>query len=528
MNRHIRNIVTGVVTGGTILGTAFASSMLRPVADPLTTDSARTNTLPILEQVAVGDALTPLESGEAYVGAAKISLEPRPGDYNGTWVTDRDACLPQDEILADPLAQMPHIADYEHTPWIENNNCIYMGGYGIGPSNPVTTWDQEYGLWVRSTVVTDANGDTLAFTLLDAEGYFSAYNRLCGPLEPRCGSQQIADDLAAELGLPSSDGIMIGSTHSHTSLDLIGGWGGVPEWYMDQVVDSIKDSIRTAYATRVPATLEAGEVLAREFNGQRRSGYHSAEDATLNYLRGIDRNGAVIATVGTYAAHPVNADEGGGVGHGDFPPIFSAAAEAEFGGVATVMQAGLGNISPRTGMLNQGTGLAARLPDVGDGTRIANPDIRVKRQYWDQPVTNGPLGALGGGGFFDRPFAGPAVVDVGRQTVNRCRSASPVSAHVSVTAAKIGNVVVTAAPGEVFSNFTNTLEERSTVTTLALAQTNDALGYMPQEFEARPESSQGAGFVDDSFFFEYEDAYSIDRCFGDMAMETTLGLLGSL
>jgi hypothetical protein len=28
--------------------------------------------------------------------------------------------------------------------------------------------------------------------------------------------------------------------------------------------------------------------------------------------------------------------------------------------------------------------------------------------------------------------------------------------------------------------------------------------------------------------FEYEDAYSIDRCFGDKALETTIRLLGEL
>lgn len=523
MNKHLRRALGGLVTGLTIGGTVWAGVGIAPVDDMI--DPTLTAGLPTMQTGP--NIASALPSDAIQVGASKISLKPRPADFGGVWETDRDACLSQVPNDFDPQRNIDNLGD-TRLPWAENPKCIYMGGYGIGPSNPVTSWDDEYGLWVRTTVFTDANDDTVSLTIIDAEGYFADYNTMCGELVPRCGSQEIADDVKAELGLPSSDGIIIGSTHSHTSLDLIGGWGGVPGWYMDQVATAIKDSIKQAYQSRVPVRLETGEVFAREFNAQRRDGYHSAEDPSLNWVRAIDANDNVVATVAAYASHPVSADEGSGVGNGDFPPIFSKAAETEFGGVAMIMQNGLGNISPRGGLPGQGVGLAARLPDLGAGTPVNATDIKVKRVFWDQPATNGPLGVLGSFGFFDRPFSGPAVVDVGRQTVNRCRSASPVGVRVSVTAAKIGGLWITAAPGEVFSNFTNTLEEKAPINMLALAQANDALGYMPQSFEGRPESSQGAGFVDSSFYFEYEDAYAIDKCFGDMALENTLAALGSL
>jgi len=530
VNRHIRNLVAGVVTGGTILGTAFASSMLRPIADPNTPDRASGNTLPILEQVETGDALTPLEAGEAYVGAAKISLEPRPQDYPGAiWETDPAKCTQQAAVQNED--QRAHIADWR-TPWIENTNCIYMGGYGLGPSNPIVTWDQQYGLWVRSTVITDAQGDSLVLTLLDAEGYFGDYNRLCGPLEPRCGAFKIAEDLGAELGI-SPNGFIIASTHSHTALDLIGGWGAVPSWYMDQVSQSIKDSIRQAFADRAPARIEGGESLARGFNGERRATYHSAQDPTVNWLRAIGRDNATIATVATYATHPVNYDEGLGRGHADWP--VSAAYQAESnqdGGVASFFQAGLGNMTGGGSWEPKGKNIANVIPAPGGGTEVGNPDVRVAREFWNQPVTNGPLGALGGGGFFDKPFAGsadgnPAVINVGKSSAKPCRSASPLAARVNVVAAKIGPIVITSAPGEIFANYSNTIEERSSLTALAIGQANDALGYMPQSFETDHAARQGLGFAG-AGFFEYEDAYSIDACFGDMALETTLRLLGTL
>jgi hypothetical protein len=88
-------------------------------------------------------------------------------------------------------------------------------------------------------------------------------------------------------------------------------------------------------------------------------------------------------------------------------------------------------------------------------------------------------------------------------------------------------VLITGAPGEIFSNYSNTVEEKNPDgVTLSLALVNDGLGYIMQSFETDHVGRQVVGFVGE--VAEYEDAYSIDACFGDMALETTLGLLGEL
>ena len=54
---------------------------------------------------------------------------------------------------------------------------------------------------------------------------------------------------------------------------------------------------------------------------------------------------------------------------------------------------------------------------------------------------------------------------------------------------------------------------------------------MPQSFELNQAGQQGLGFVGELqgyFFVNYEDAYAIDKCFGDMALETSIGLLNQL
>jgi hypothetical protein len=212
-------------------------------------------------------------------------------------------------------------------------------------------------------------------------------------------------------------------------------------------------------------------------------------------------------------------------------------------------------------MGGNGAGLASLIPNVGDGIDVTNTEVKYGRAIWAHPATNAPLTALGLPGFFDREFlAAPAKVSVADGCINypcgeppvppqdqddveetaeflgqnaSCDSASPSSVQMNVQALRIGNQLsLTAAPGEVFSNYTNTVKDRSdSVVTLPVGQANDALGYMPQSFEmaTNPASNQGAGFgVSGPGHIEYEDAYAVDRCLGDMALEQTLALLGQL
>jgi hypothetical protein len=62
---------------------------------------------------------------------------------------------------------------------------------------------------------------------------------------------------------------------------------------------------------------------------------------------------------------------------------------------------------------------------------------------------------------------------------------------------------------------------------MPLAQINDGLGYIMQSFETDHAARQVLGFAGGGVF-EYEDAYSIDACFGDMVLETTIGQLAGL
>jgi hypothetical protein len=157
-----------------------------------------------------------------------------------------------------------------------------MGGFGLGPMNPVSSWNEEHGFWARAVALRDGEGDDLVLVVLDGEGYFWDYGSKCDD----CGIKQLTAQLAAEsdLGL-EPENIVVAATHAHSAPDFIGGWGFVPDWYMKQVADTIKATVREAVTSMRPAVLEYGEATAPPFNSERRDAYRSAEEQQLGWLR---------------------------------------------------------------------------------------------------------------------------------------------------------------------------------------------------------------------------------------------------
>ena len=558
-----KRIVAAFFAGAVMVTSAWAGASLLPVADG-GRDAPSGVTAPVEGAAPPAESTAPsaesaagepinlpdpasLPQGQVLAGAARTSIEPRPEDYGGTWETRRSRCARLDTdglqgVFEDPVEAGDHLAA-AGSPWHENPNCIYMGGGGIGPMNPVERWDEDHGLWVRAVALRDREGHDLVMAVIDGEGWFWDYANKCDD----CGIKQLTEQLGAdeELGL-DPENIIIASTHSHAAPDFIGGWGFVPDWYMKQVADTIRGTVRAAVASMRPAVLEYGEKLARPYNNERRSTYRSAEEQHLAWLRAYvpavepgkpskkspGSPATTIATIGAYAAHPTAFGTNGGEAHPDWPGLFEANLEERFGGVGLHFMTGLGNMS-NSGLGNpqRNRDMASLIAGVGQGDPIEAPDIKTARTTWQHPVTNAPLTALGVPGFFDRKFAGPAEVRTGKDpNKGQCVSAAPHSAEVPTSAARIGSeFAVTASPGEIFSNLSNTLKEKSGAqVTMPLGQANDALGYMPQNFELNVAGQQGPGFVDQLKgvgVINYEDAYAIDKCFGDRALETAITLL---
>jgi hypothetical protein len=159
------------------------------------------------------------------VGASKVSMYPRPEDYGGTWEHDPARCQMMDHdiltrLAADTQPTIDHVAT-ARSPWPENPNCIYKGGFGIGPANPGVEFEKDPGLWVRSIAIGDGT-DTLVLTVIDAEGYLWDYSSKCARWcegagrGPRRGARHRPDRLRDR------------GDHSHAGSDLIGGRASCP------------------------------------------------------------------------------------------------------------------------------------------------------------------------------------------------------------------------------------------------------------------------------------------------------------
>ena len=539
-------MLVGLLTGALMVSAAWAGVAFTPLPVPSGPATGVVDGATAGLTDATGATSNPLSqlnlhAGQLLVGAAKASTAPRPKDMakrfpGARWETDMTKChtlepawfadLPTSAVMA-----MDGIANPGST-WPENPNCIYQGGFGIGPMNPVKAFDKTLGLWVRSLAISDGK-QTIILSVVDGEGWLWDYRSKCTD----CGAKQIAQTLAADPALKArhvtAASHILHATHSHASPDFIGGWGFVPNWYMAQVTDTIKATAKAAVMSMQPATLEAGEIEAREYNNERRDTYRAAEEQQLTWLRAVSsaRGHKVIATLGTYAAHPTSMGNNGEVAHPDWPGLFEKTLETRFGGIGLHIMSGLGNMS-NNGGVQIGKKLADLLPPVGRGRPVHNTTIRLAQKTVSGAITNVPLGTLGEAGLFDRKFQPlPAVVNTGENPNAPCISASPDSVELPYSAARIGDdLIFTASPGEVFSNWTNTIKEKNAGRIVfPMAQSNDALGYMPQSFEINPVGQQGLGFVAGGYVFvNYEDSYAVDRCTGDLLLEETLKLLGDV
>jgi hypothetical protein len=522
--RTARTLIVALLTGALTVSVAWAGIGLAPVTDAV--DELGDQVTGLVEDAeSESAAVAALTPGQFVVGAAKVSIEPKPAAYGGTW--QKEGCATTDEDAG--AETFGHLGNLR-LPWPENPDCLYMGGFGIGPSNPIKEWDQEYGLWVRALYISDGK-DSLVLTQIDGTSYFGRYDSMCDG----CGAFDIAEELGEKYKIDPA-GFMMASTHAHSAPDFIGGWGGVPTWYMNQVHDAFRTAIGKAITTSAPASVEAGDSLSRRFNGERRDLYWSAEDNTMSWVRFTNSaTGAGIATMAAYAGHPTSFGSRAVRAHADFHGVFAKRVEERFGGTGLLFQTGLGNMSSSGGWDGVGNGLAALIPDIGGGQAVTGTDVKVKQTFWSQPITNIPLGTLGAVGFFDRPFTPLGFVEAGKHDVRYCRSVSPLGVTTAVSAASVGNLTFTGAPGEVFSNLTNTIEEEAPGIAFPLAQVNDGLGYIMQSFETDHVGRQGVGFVgtvevgdDDVVLSEYEDAYGLDACFGDAVLMKTLRLMSDL
>ena len=454
-------------------------------------------------------------SGEVYTQFPPTQTPTAPPSLSARWMPppgsgdDRDgnANLPWkvgvDKQLLDPRAD--EIASGQ----------LHLGGYGLGPTRattgPLVDGDGSVEhLFVRAMAVTNSGGQTMLLAGLENQGTFAADKQ--GPF----GIQDIREQVSRDTGVPV-DMIVVNSDHSHAGPDLIGLWGGVPISYLQHVHDQAVLALDHAFAARrparllvgtdiptmpapaaghyVPGTATPGEYLVHsQFGADTQTGYPDDQvDTQLRVLQAVDGRGRPIGTLINYAAHATVMGGGNVQYSSDWPGRVARSTEIALREpVAVTMVADVGRSQPPRPTSDARCGQAGHpscdVDQLDTYTRLLTPWV-LRAVSTAVPVRGS---AVTGAETFTREAAtNPALIGVtysGEVPVRgtgayRAATAPWVAGNVIgtvVSTHRIGDVLLTAAPGEAYPDIRGGVAAQITgmqaVFTFGLA--NDQLGYI--------------------------------------------------
>jgi hypothetical protein len=491
---------------------------------------------------------------------------------------DTDHALP-DIDPADPVASLDDVRGWPAT----GPDCIYLGGFGIGPARYAKGVGTG-GVWVRALAI--SNGiDTFVYAIADTVGWFARYDpMICDDCGVRDVREELASDLGLDIGsvVVGSTHSHAGAD-TYGGWGGIPKW--YRKQIRDSAVAAAKQAVSNlepATLTVGEAQLRNRNNERRDtYYSTVDTAAPWIQARTLPTTRGCAGTtppaerwpkpkptptpvctpstvaGSVIATMTAFAAHPTIVGEP--VLHADWPGATARRFEQTQGGVGVVFEGGLGNASvsgvggTTEELEAENTGIAIAddvSRTISHGETMASNDLASSVQDISHPVdTNLGLVTLATVGFFDREFlpvtSGPGTAgadvpgvyhwskqgelstaddnDPGADpgVLRGCTSAGP-SLRTTVGAHRIGTMLVAFAPGEIFSNVAEVIKERADANSVAmvLGQSNDALGYIIQSFEF---DTQGNAVTEyGTRTGEYEEVFSVDRCFGDHVLETAL------
>ncbi len=569
MRRFFKTWTVGFVLGIALVSGVTAGVVVGPIGRQSETSAPATTSAPTASSVSTAGAPSTLTlpaqvpgmvnkkvklklpgrlpGGTFLVGADATSFNPAPQFYGGAW--QREGCTELDEGNLDQTHLLP--GDGHGWP-LASKDCIYLGGFGIGPARAAHTVDNG-GVWVRSIAISNG-AKTVIWQIIDATGYFYVYNAQdCDG----CGIWDVKQRLAADTGI-AADNISVGATHTHAGPDLYGGWGGIPKWYSAQIRDSIIVSAKQALLNMRRANIVIGEAVLRGFNNERRDTYYSTPDYQATWLqaRAVPSN-KVIATVANYGAHPTIV--GGPVLHADWPGAASRRFQSRAGGVGLLFEGGLGNMSirGRPGAKPgdedgeaENTGIAfgdAILADIkAGGTTLTMNDVASVVTEVSHPVTNPALFAGGLINLFSRDFlptgpggdlpgvyhwsksGTPGPENQDPASLRGCDTVQALQLKTIVAGNRIGNALILFAPGEIFSNISVVAKSKTagSAMTFVFGQTNDSLGYIIQSYEYDTQGNVVTEYG--TMTGEYEEVFAVDRCFGDHVLQTMLDVSRAL
>jgi len=255
-----------------------------------------------------------------------------------------------------------------------------MGAYGA-PFTRGAAKGVHDPIFARSFAV-EGNGGGLVMSIVDLPGMGNRITR------------DIRTKVAEMTGLGESQ-VLVGSTHSHSSPDFMGLWGGVPADYRNWLIGQVAASMTAAWDARVPGELRVSTGKAPANN--RRGWGFTDDDMTI--LDAFDLEQQRIGTVVVFAAHPVVLGEDNKLISCDYPGYMVQSLEDTLGAPVALFNGTLGDATPKVpdGQYADdfaraeayGELLASVAADlVEGGTVIDDPALEHSSVSWEQIVDN--------------------------------------------------------------------------------------------------------------------------------------------
>jgi len=386
------------------------------------------------------------------------------------------------------------VIDVSPSPAQLEEKNIYMGAYGApytrGPAQGV-----HDSIYVRSMAI-EAGGVGFVMAIVDLPGM--------GNQNTRAIREMVADMSDLE-----ETQVLIGTTHTHSSPDFMGLWGGIQKGYRTQLNEQAALSMVAAWEAREEAEIYVASGTAPNRN---RRGWEMTDDAMI-VLDARDLEGERLGTLVNFAAHPVILGESNKEISCDYPGNMVQALEAQLGAPVALFNGTLGDASPdvpdgdyesdfdRTEAYGQLlAGIAAGLVDEAE---LVEPLVVLDHQEWTQKVDNLLFQLAAGLGILQYDFD---MNGLEQEVVTQ-------SAYF-----RLGTQVQGVAfPGESLTRNGLAIKEAMNAPhKMILGNTGDALGYFI------PSDEWQTGLNDD-----YEESVSLGKTAGDTARDVIVGMISA-
>lgn len=364
-------------------------------------------------------------------------------------------------------------------PCFPDNKGIWLGGYGLGAAARKSNGVVDHRISARAMVVSNTTGDTLAFAINETQGMFAAYQQ--GPY----GLDDARRQINKATGIPMNH-IVLGSDHSHASVDTTFVWGGVPDNYLKFIHDQIIKAVIDAFNSREPATISVGKADDPTYGGDKlgipNMPAQDYVDQTIRVLQAKRPDGSTVVTFIEAPFHPTSygsshSSSGTSSIDSDWPGRVGDWAAANYGGLGIGWQGDIGRQGSNGGESKIEAAAAQALADsmapITDGT------IAGRVQLMEEEITNPvyiwflngaklgqPVVCAGGTDPLNQPYGTPPTLQGGGLSLcspipraNTPPYGAGVASGLWATTFRIGDVLFSGGPGEVYPNLVETVRQ---------------------------------------------------------------------